>query len=295
MLWGVIIYLGDKMDIKNFVLTYYKNAADGIHIHRVEKSLEAQKPHRHEYFQIYYIIRGRLEHFTENDKSTLSQGDMFIIPPGKMHFIREADNAQFYSFSFMRESLGEISDLNRLSINFLKKLEQGGGVRAKITVPADEMLFVEGLMEQIYKEFTEKKIGFGEVIRSCAVSLITVFARNYFAKMPEGLLSPDGRELLLHCVEYIKNNFSEKITLDEMARMSAMSKSSFCRLFSELTGTSFKKYVNDCRIRKAKEYIKKGYNITAIYGLCGYDDFTTFYRNFKKIAGISPREYKNKL
>ena len=71
MFWSVIIYLGDKMDIKNFVLTYYKNAADGIHIHRVEKSLEAQKPHRHEYFQIYYIISGRLEHFTENDKSTL--------------------------------------------------------------------------------------------------------------------------------------------------------------------------------------------------------------------------------
>ena len=54
------------------------------------------------------------------------------------------------------------------------------------------------------------------------------------------------------------------------------------------TGTSYE--------IKAEEYlIKKGYKITAIYGLCGYDDFTTFYRNFKKIIGVSPKEYKNKI
>ena len=40
------------------------------------------------------------------------------------------------------------------------------------------------------------------------------------------------------------------------------------------------------------ELIKKGYKITAIYGLCGYNDFSTFYRNFKKIMGVSPDIYK---
>lgn len=283
------------MDIKNFVLTYYKNAADGIHIQLVEKSVEAQKPHTHEYFQIYYVIKGKLVHFTENDKSTLSQGDMFIIPPGRTHFIREAENAQFYSFSFMRESLGEMSDISRLSLNFLTQLSRGDGVRAKITVPADEVLFIENIMGQIYKEFGSKKIGYGEVIRTLAISLITLFARNYFDTMPEEILSADNKEYILHCIEYIKNNFSEKITLEEMAQRSAMSKSSFCKLFCELTGTTFNKYINVCRIRSAIEYIKKGYKITAIYGLCGYDDFTTFYRNFKKLAGVSPREYKNRL
>ena len=193
------------MNIKNFVLTYYKNAADGIHIQRVEKSVEAQKPHTHEYFQIYYVIKGKLVHFTENDKSTLSQGDMFIIPPGKTHFIREADNVQFYSFSFMMESIGEMSDISRLSLNFLTQLSQGDGVRAKITVPADEVLFVENIMGQIYKEFGSKKIGYGEVIRTLAISLITLFARNYFDTMPEGILSADNKEYILHCIEYIKN------------------------------------------------------------------------------------------
>ena len=105
----------------------------------------------------------------------------------------------------------------------------------------------------------------------------------------------DGREYILHCIEYIKNNFSEKLTLDELAQMSAMSKSCFRKLFFELTGTSVNKFVNICRIRKSVEYIKKGYKITSIYGICGYEDFTTFYRNFKKIMGVSPNKYKNTL
>ena len=42
------------------------------------------------------------------------------------------------------------------------------------------------------------------------------------------------------------------------------------------------------------KYIEDGYKITAIYGLCGYNDFTTFYRNFKKIMGCSAEEYRQK-
>lgn len=54
----------------------------------------------------------------------------------------------------------------------------------------------------------------------------------------------------------------------------------------------FNNYLNICRVKKATEYIKDGYKITAIYGLCGYTDFSTFYRNFKKIMGVTPMEFK---
>lgn len=284
--------MGDKMDRKNFVLTYYKNAIDGIHIHRVEKSIEAQKPHTHEYFQIYYIIKGTLMHFAGENASLLSQGDMFIIPPGKVHYIREADGAVFYSFSFMPDSLGAVDASYRLVQSFLKTLQEGETVKAKISVPAKDALFTENLMEQIYKEFTGGKIGSGEIIRSCALALLAMFARNYFEKIQPEISASDNRELMLHCVEYIKNNYIENITLDEMAKRSAMSKSCFCKLFYEICGTTFNKYLNQQRIKAATKYINEGYKITGIYGLCGYNDFTTFYRNFKKITGISPRRYK---
>lgn len=286
------------MNIKNFVLSYYKNAADGLHIQRVETVGEARNPHTHDYFQIYYIVKGSLTHFMEDTSSRLSKGDMFIVPPKCTHYIKDNKGTVFYSFSFMPNSFGEPDDSNRLALNFLHRLEvDSSSLRPRITVPSEEILFVEHIMEHIYKEFNNKNVGCGEVIRSYAIVLITMFARIYFESMPEKL-SPhfdNSRQMVLHCIQYIEANCSEDITLEEMANYSAVSKSCFCKLFPEITGHTFNQYLHICRIKKACEYIKQGYKITAIYGLCGYNDFSTFYRNFKRIMGISPQEYKESL
>lgn len=285
------------MNIKNFVLTYYKDAADGFHIHRVEHSSEAQNPHTHMYFQIYYVIRGALVHHLEDNSSHLSRGDMFIIPPGAVHHIEPEKDTVFYSFSFLPESLGEPGNHNRLAINFLRTLQSDNGsnqIRPKITLPPDEILFVEGIMEHILFEFTEKPLGHGETIRSYAILLINRFARSYF-ETDAGDISDhfrDNRQFVLHCIRYIENNFTETLSLEEIARRSAMSKSSFCKLFAEITGHTFHNYLNLCRIRQAADYIRQGYKITAVCGLCGYDDFSTFYRNFRKFMGVSPHAYK---
>lgn len=284
------------MDIKNFVLSYYKNSADDFHIQKVEKAVEAQKPHTHAYFQIYYIAKGSLMHFVENESSLLSHGDMFIVPPETVHFIKPDKDTIFYSLSFMPEFLGESSMSNRLVINFLRsfKNDKYTGIRPKISVGSKDIFYIETIMEHILNEFNEKPIGFDETIRAYAVVLITVLARGYFEESNASLPTyfENNRLFVLHCVEYIENNFTDNITLEEMSKRSAMSKANFCSLFYELTGYSFNRYLNLCRIKKATEYINQGYKITAVYGLCGYNDFSTFYRNFKKIMGISPNEYK---
>lgn len=282
------------MDIKNFVLSYYKNATEGFHIQRVERPNEAKKMHSHEYFQIYYIEKGSLTHYVESSVSRLVAGDMFIIPPGIKHRIEEENQTTFYSFSFMPDSLGEAGISNSFAMDFLRRISQDSTIRPKITLPSDKVLRVESIMEEIYKEFNEHNISGKDIIRSYGIILVTMFARIYYESSKTSLIShfEDCRQFVLHCVDYIESNYFQDINLDSMVKLSAVSKSSFCRIFSEITGYSFNKYLNMCRIRKSTEYIKRGYKITAIYGLCGYNDFSTFYRNFKNILGVSPSKYE---
>lgn len=285
------------MNIKNFVLSYYKNSAESFHIQKVERVTEAQKPHRHEYFQIYFISKGSLEHYVENESAHLNKGDMFIIPPGVIHHIIPMPNTVFYSFSFM-EDMFSLSG-NKLARNFLRSMNSGDNIhiKPKISVSSEEILYVESIMSHILREFTQKNLAYYDTVQAYAQLLVTMLAREYFLKSEENLsdLFEDNKQFVLHCVEYIENNFSDKISLDEISRESAMSRSSFCSLFFKITGHSFKNYLNICRIRASCEYIKKGYKITAIYGLCGYNDFSTFNRNFNKITGMSPSEYKRKI
>ncbi len=281
------------MKKKNFDLSYYKNAKDGIHVQCIENSTEAGKPHTHNYFQIYYISKGTLCHVTESDFVRLSRGDMFIIPPGRTHHIEDVDDALFYTFSFTIDSLRPIGGISP-ALHFLKNLEQDE-VRARVPARDDELLLVEGIMEKMCAEFTKKRLGYEDMLRSYALVLLTVFARNYYSDLESFPKTSDTRSLILYSVEYINENYAEALSLEEMCRRSAMSKSSFCKLFASVTGTSFNSYLNSCRIQSAVKYIKQGYNIGVIYGLVGYNDSTTFYRNFKKIMGCSPMEYKQCL
>lgn len=285
------------MNIKNFVLSYYKNSIENFHIQKVEKVTEAKKPHKHEYFQIYFISKGSLEHHVKDESAHLGQGDMFILPPGVTHYISTSPSTVFYSLSFTEGLFSEQYANNKLIKNFLcflrtNKIEY---VKPKITVKPDEIFFVEGIMAQILKEFTAKTFAYYDTIQTATLLLVTMLAREYFSKTTQNISDhfENNKQFILHCVEYIENNFAEKITLDEISKKSAISKSNFCAMFNKITGQSFNNYVNKCRIKAATEYIKKGFKITAIYGLCGYNDFSTFNRNFNKITGMSPREYKN--
>lgn len=285
------------MNVKNFILSYYKNATEGLHIKKVRHSTEAQSPHTHEYFQIFYVIKGNITHYVEKVEGKLYRGDMTIIPPNVEHHIGPIDDGtEFYSFSFMMNIFDESNKSDRIAVNFLNQLTtvNKASIQPKISLPDDEILYIETIMDRIYKEFNLKQVGNDEIIRSNAVILLTVFARIYFETINDAI--PTGvsnlNQYVLYCIQYINANFHEPLSLTDMAKRSAMSKSSFCNAFSTLTGYSFKEYLNLKRIEHSIKLIKKGYQLTVIYGLCGYEDYSTFIRNFKKVMGISPSQYK---
>ena len=283
------------MDPKRFVLSYYKNSIENFHIQRKKESSEAEKLHSHEYFQIYFIIKGGITHYVGEQSSVLNRGDMFIIPPDTAHRVSFKSGTVFYSISFGADFLNPAMSDNRLARNFLStlSLNKNQGVKPKISISSDEILYIEGMMEHILKEFTEKPLGYYSVIQTYTELFITILARSYFESAKPNFYEhfETDRQLVLHSIEYIKDNYAEALSLGEIIRKTGMSKNKFCRLFMSITGHSFKQYVNICRIKKATEYIRQGYKVSALYGLCGYYDFSTFYRNFKKIMGVSPSKY----
>ncbi len=284
------------MDIKKFALSYYNNATKNIHIKKVMKNSEAQKPHTHNYFQIYFVIKGHVTHHIGNNSSSLYRGDMTIVPPNVKHNIEPIDkDTIFYSFSFMSDLFEIENKKDKIAVNFLQQLTSAeeSAIHAKLSFDSPEILYLESVMDKIYSEFSYRTIGSEEIIHANAVIILTMFARVYFQTIPEAIPSSftNLNEYILYCIQYIDGNFTEELSLSEMAKRSAMSVGNFCNAFISITGHSFKKYLNLKRIEYAVNLIKKGYALSAVYSLCGYNDYSTFNRNFKKIMGVSPSIY----
>ena len=286
------------MDVRKFVLSYYNNATEDFHIHNVKSINAAGKPHTHEYFQIYYVKKGRILHFLGEDEAYMQRGDMFIVPPAAVHYVSAEEGSEFYSLSFMPSFLCDSAQSPRLVSDFLGELLSSSElkIRAAVSLPSDELSYTDSLIERIDKEFCSKPIGYHDSIRAMTALLVLCLARHYYSKVEEsGGYIKENKEIVRHCIEYVEKSYFDSIKIADISKHFAMSTSSFCKIFLSETGYTFNNYLNRIRIERACEYIAKGYKLTALYSLVGYNDFSTFYRNFKKRKGMSPAEYKRRL
>lgn len=279
------------MDIKNFVLSYYQNATENFHITRITQPREALHLHSHHYYQVYYVVNGTLLHHVEGSAARLTGGDVFILPPDLPHYIETpTDDADFYSMSFTSDFT---KDSNKLILDFLYYLQsENQTIQPKISLNYDDSVFIESLLKRIHGEFSGELPGKNELLKELVSVILSILARVYFEKTAQRLGAEENRQRVMHCIGYVKNHFDEELTLSEMVRLSAMSKTSFCAIFTAITGTSFKDYLNRCRIQRAAELLREGERVSAVCIRCGYSDLSTFYRNFKKHKGVSPHTYR---
>ena len=103
-------------------------------------------------------------------------------------------------------------------------------------------------------------------------------------------------ELVEQVNAYIEAHMQEPVTLDELAEQAHMSKYHFLRRFKELTGTTVHAYLNNKRlIRCLRAAAGRERPWERCGGSCGFADYSSFLRNFRKEYGMSPTSYKTYL
>ena len=93
--------------------------------------------------------------------------------------------------------------------------------------------------------------------------------------------------------KYIAEHYFEDISLTSMAAVFRMERSYLSRAFKEVAGCNIMLAIAKMRIEKAQEYMRQpGLNLTDVADLVGYPEYAYFNRVFRKIAGMSPSEYR---
>ena len=94
-------------------------------------------------------------------------------------------------------------------------------------------------------------------------------------------------------IEYIKANFQRRMTLEQIAASTYLSKTYLSSLFKKETGYSISEYINIVRIERSKSLLlEENISIIDIANLCGFEDQSYFTKVFKHIVGITPKKYR---
>ncbi|MGI6364970.1 MAG: helix-turn-helix domain-containing protein [Bacillota bacterium] len=112
---------------------------------------------------------------------------------------------------------------------------------------------------------------------------------------PTGNLQKRPSKDIRAAIEYIHNNCSTPMTLEEISKQVNYSQYHFIRIFKKETGFSPFEYLTNCRLDKARELLAKTpFTITEICLQCGFQNSSHFATVFKKHTGMSPSEYRQK-
>ena len=90
---------------------------------------------------------------------------------------------------------------------------------------------------------------------------------------------------------YIEAHITETILLDDLAKEVHMSKYYFLRKFKEITGVTVHTFIMHKRMIKASEELRLGQPITQVYQACGFTEYSSFLRNFRKMFGVAPGKF----
>jgi transcriptional regulator GlxA family with amidase domain len=95
--------------------------------------------------------------------------------------------------------------------------------------------------------------------------------------------------------EYIEQNYSEKITVDDLAEKFAIGRRSLERRFKKVTGNTIVEYMQRVKMEAAKKNFELSRkNVNEVMYEVGYSDTKAFRDVFKKVTGMSPLDYRTK-
>jgi AraC-like DNA-binding protein len=138
-------------------------------------------------------------------------------------------------------------------------------------------------------------------IRCCMLLMefmLTLFEyRNELApeleEEPYGYID-DVMQRMIVVTDYIKNNLTaDDLSQSTMAEMAGISKDYFSRIFKNVTGMNYNKWLNTIRLEKASELLtEEGHTLTEIAMLSGFQSIPSFNRVFREEKGMAPGEYR---
>lgn len=114
---------------------------------------------------------------------------------------------------------------------------------------------------------------------------------------PKAMAGPHANrtEIVADVRSRLEKEYSQEFSLAGIATEYNMSVSYLAHLFKDTTGVSIMRYLLNCRVFAAKEYLSQTIvPVKEIAEMCGFNDASNFGRTFKKETGYSPRQYRNK-
>ena len=234
------------------------------------------KSHSHNMVEVYYFLRGNARFVVEGNVFPLERGNILVMASGQTHHLLLEPSVAYERMALLIDTAAVPPEYETLS----EQIYEGANL---FSLEKKEQIWFEESFAVITKapEDMQKNLVFS------------------FATMIFGLLSTKlsritepkvENDIIKKTINYINKNLSQELSLDTIANALFISRVSLNRKFREMMGCTVWEYVIRRRIYSARQRLFLGGSVTDAYQKSGFNDYSSFFRAYKKIVGISPSE-----
>lgn len=260
---------------------------------------QAYLDHRHTELEISAIIKGRGTYNCSDIDYDFSPGDIFLHSGNDTHYFSHIAAGEPLSLIALRFEPRFIWSPGGqwFDSRYLKIFMTSDQISRKIPHEDATAGIIGTLLEEIFQECLDHVPSYDLLVKAKLLTILANMAKHFHP-----LLNMEQQPTvnIVHLaqmetsINYILSHLKEPLTLDQLAREAAMSRSQYSSLFKSLNGVSVWDYITHQRINLAMYQLEHSDNsITQVCEDSGYNNIANFNRMFKKITGKTPREYRN--
>ena len=248
---------------------------------------------RHPFYELVFVNSGRLYISSEDYSGWLNKDQLLIHRADTEHSLScssgdeptviiigfECDSPELDQFSKLPTQIDDVEIKNLAEI-----VKEGRNV------------FLPPYDTPVYDMKTRSDPTFGseQVLRLLLEYFLIRLVRKYrFDENADDI--GDSPFLINEIIGYVSNNYLEKITIDELAFIFRTNRASLCKEFKRATGKTLVEFINDKKFEKAKRKIlSSDATFTKIAEEMNFESIHYFTRFFKKMSGMTPKEFRKK-
>lgn len=245
--------------------------------------------HHHAELELGYIVEGEGLYHLENEQYEVHAGDLFLIRTNEQHCIPTIHSSELVSFNIHIQPYflwNVCSDF--IENSYLRML-----IQPELPIRHcfhDKAKYMEE-MRELMKEPEANRFR----IRRNLVDLLSVLL--FENALPEGVGESDSIspkvEDIQNAICYIQEHLTEALSLNDLAHAANMSRSHLSTHFKMITGISPYEYLIIQRIELAVTLLREtNLSVTETAQNCGFTNLANFNKAFKRITGMTPREYR---
>ena len=249
--------------------------------------------HSHQYFEIAYILNGRIEHICNDEQVSLQEGDLILLRPGDLHTYKRFNDTVdciHRDICISQDLFKSVCDfLDHNLFNFITQQNQC----IYATLAENQLTYFESNWNFINNHFGNVQISNSDKtmisLRAALASIISIIYSNQ-SSLDSTSSYPIWLKNLLS--RFTKRDFIQG-GIAYIIKDIPYSQAHICRIFKKFIGETITDHLNTIRLNWAKTFLENSStSISSIAEEIGFTSESYFIKLFKKKFNLSPAQYR---